>query len=63
MAGADPHISRNFGRIVLAGLDMGVQIGIIDGLAINGSMSYVTNGGFFDFSVLRNLKLRPARAC
>jgi iron complex outermembrane receptor protein len=53
-AASDPSAvmltSRNYGRIVLAGLDMGVQIGIIDGLAVSGSMSYVTNGGFFDFS-------------
>jgi outer membrane receptor for ferrienterochelin and colicins len=52
---------RNYGDITLYGYDIGLQLGITEGLAINGSLSYVDKNFFENLDGVADLSLNAPK--
>jgi iron complex outermembrane receptor protein len=52
---------RNYGDITLYGYDVGLEIGVMDGLAINGSLSYVDKNFFPNLDGVADLALNAPK--
>src|SRR6185436_1662190 len=52
---------RNYGEVVLYGYDIGLQVGIANGLSLNGSLSYVDKNYFANLDNVADLALNAPK--
>lgn len=52
---------RNYGNITLYGYDLGLQVGVAEGLALNGSVSYVDKNFFRNLDGVADLSLNAPK--